>query len=80
MCHGDISLVYWWNDTYSWTDEQGTKHYTEEYLSRNISQRAIGSHPHWDTDVQCRDFGPISDWMDDHMFDIDNKYGGTKVS
>jgi hypothetical protein len=58
LCHGDISLVYWWNRNYSYIDETGLKHYTAEYLQRTPDERLTGSFVKWDTAVQCRDLCP----------------------
>ncbi|KAH8812721.1 hypothetical protein F5884DRAFT_786191 [Xylogone sp. PMI_703] len=78
LCHGDVALVYWWNSNYSYVDESGIKHYTEEYLHRTPMQRAEGSFATWDTEVQCRDMDPINSWAKAHRLD-DKKYGGQQI-
>ncbi|KAL4811628.1 hypothetical protein BDW67DRAFT_189505 [Aspergillus spinulosporus] len=78
LCHGDISLVYWWNQNYTYIDEMGGRHYTEEYLHRTPEERATGSFVTWDTEVQCRDMGAINAWVKENQVD-DNHYGGQLV-
>jgi Mycotoxin biosynthesis protein UstYa len=78
LCHGDISLLYWWNHNYTYVDGDGIKHYTEDYLSRTPEQRATGTFATWDTAVQCRDLNSINTWIDAHAMDND-KYGGTEI-
>ncbi|KAA8644989.1 uncharacterized protein ATNIH1004_009200 [Aspergillus tanneri] len=75
MCHGDISLVYWWNDTYSYIDETGAKQYSDDYLHRNGEERMTGSRTHWNTDVQCRDISAINDWARQHKVNADKYWG-----
>jgi hypothetical protein len=78
LCHGDISLVYWWNRNYSYIDESGLKHYTAEYLHRTPDERLTGSFVKWDSAVQCRDMDAVNSWVKRHMVD-DDKYGGQMV-
>ena len=79
LCHGDVALLYWWNRNYSYVDEAGTKHYTEEYLQRSPDQRLTGAFAMWDTPVQCRDLDALNDFVQAHYLD-DDKYGGQDLS
>ncbi|KAJ5497292.1 hypothetical protein N7463_009279 [Penicillium fimorum] len=78
LCHGDISLVYWWNQNYTHIDETGARHYTEEYLRRTPEERVTGSFVTWDSEVQCRDMHAINAWVKGNKID-DNDYGGQVV-
>lgn len=78
LCHGDVSLLYWWNGNYSYVDEAGARHYTEEYLRKTPEQRATGTFAMWDTPVQCRDMNAIHTWAKAHQID-DDKYGGQEI-
>ncbi|KAL4755686.1 uncharacterized protein BDW70DRAFT_165215 [Aspergillus foveolatus] len=73
-----ISMVYWWNQNYTYVDEMGARHYTEEYLQRTPEARATGSFVTWDTEVQCRDLDAINAWVKENQVD-DNHYGGQLV-
>lgn len=78
LCHGDISVVYWWNQNYTRTDEGGKQTYSEEYLRRTPEERALGSFVTWDSAVQCRDMEAINAWAKANRVD-DDKYGGQIV-
>jgi hypothetical protein len=78
LCHGDVSLIYWWNGNYSSVDEAGVRHYTEDYLHKSPEERVMGTFAKWDTAVQCRDIDAIHTWNTAHQID-DNKYGGEEV-
>lgn len=78
LCHGDVSLVYWWNQNYTYIDESGTKQYTEEYLQRTPQERATGSFVTWDSEVQCRDMDVINAWAKRNAVN-DDDYGGQVV-
>lgn len=73
LCNGDPSLVYWWNQNYSYIDERGQKHYTEEYLRRSPQERMKGSFVKWDVPTQCRDLDAINRWISQHV--VGQKYG-----
>lgn len=77
LCHGDISLLYWWNQNYS-TVENGVRHYTDEYLQKSPEERAVGTFAMWDTPVQCRDLDAINSWAKAHQIN-DDKYGGQEI-
>jgi Mycotoxin biosynthesis protein UstYa len=78
LCHGDISLLYWWNHNYSYVDEGGVRHYTEEYLQKSPEERAVGTFAMWDTPVQCRDLEAINTWAKERQIN-DDKYGGQEI-
>ncbi|BCS27851.1 oxidase ustYa family protein [Aspergillus puulaauensis] len=78
LCHGDVSLVYWWNQNYTYIDETGTKQYTEEFLQRTPQERATGSFVTWDSEVQCRDMDAINAWAKRNAVN-DDDYGGQVV-
>ncbi|KAF9887066.1 hypothetical protein FE257_010560 [Aspergillus nanangensis] len=78
LCHGDVSLAYWWRQDYSYTDESGRRQYTPEYLQRTAKQQANDAFIKWDSQLQCRDMEPINAWMKEHKMDPD-KYGGQQV-
>lgn len=73
MCHGDVSLVYWWNHNYSYVDDQGTKRYTKLYEDKTPEERAKGSFAMWDTEVQCRDLGRVQEWVEERRME-EGKY------
>ncbi|KAB8076548.1 hypothetical protein BDV29DRAFT_154568 [Aspergillus leporis] len=62
LCHGDISIVYWWNSNYTYIDETGARQHTEEYLRLTPKDRFYGAFTMWDTEVQCRDMDAINAW------------------
>lgn len=64
-------MVYWWNSNYSYLDNKGTKHYTQEYLNRNDVERAEGSFVKWEVSTRCRDWGAINDWTEKNGIDRD---------
>ncbi|OJJ07805.1 hypothetical protein ASPVEDRAFT_89044 [Aspergillus versicolor CBS 583.65] len=78
LCHGDVSLVYWWNKNYTYIDEAGTRQYTQEYLQRTPEERAKGSFVTWDSEVQCRDMDAINAWAKGNAVN-DDDYGGQIV-
>ncbi|KAL3470382.1 hypothetical protein BJX99DRAFT_267518 [Aspergillus californicus] len=78
LCHADVSLVYWWNSDYSYTDESGARHYTEEYLQMTPKERADGSFVTWDSEVQCRDIDAITRWAQQHKMDYE-RYGAQMI-
>ena len=71
LCNADPSLVYWWNDNYTYIDEAGNKRYTDEYLSMPVHERFLKSSVKWDVPTQCRDISAIDSWIDAHQIDID---------
>lgn len=78
LCHGDISVVYWWNRNYTYIDEGGNRQHSEEYLRRTPEERATGSFVTWDSQLQCRDMDAINAWAKANQVD-DDKYGGQVV-
>lgn len=76
MCHADIAIMHWWNDTYSVVGEDGVVHLTEHYKSLTPSQQAEGAFAKWDTPVQCRDLEAINAWTMAHSMEND-KYAAT---
>ncbi|GAB0136510.1 hypothetical protein EsDP_00004810 [Epichloe bromicola] len=78
LCHGDISVVYWWNQNYTFVDQLGNRRYTEEYLRLSPEQRATNSFVKWDSKLQCRDMDAINAWAKANQVD-DDKYGGQLV-
>ena len=45
-------------------DDEGTRHYTREYLSRNDIERAEGSFVKWEVATRCRNWDAINDWTE----------------
>ncbi|KAF9894764.1 hypothetical protein FE257_006654 [Aspergillus nanangensis] len=78
LCYGDTSLVYWWNENYTFIDEAGVRQYTNNYLNMTPKERAKGSFVMWNTQVQCRDIDAINSWAKAHSADPD-KHGGQMV-
>lgn len=78
LCHGDISVVYWWNQNYTFVDQLGNRQYTEEYMRLTAEERATHSFVKWDSMLQCRDMDAINAWAKKHQVD-DDKYGGQVV-
>lgn len=76
MCHADIAIMHWWNDTYSYVDSAGVVQLTDHYRSLTPSQQAEGAFARWDTAVQCRDLYAINVWLKTHALD-DDKYAAT---
>jgi len=76
LCHADIAIMHWWNDTYSYIDDAGAFHLTDHYFELTPSQRAEGAFAKWDTPVQCRDLNPIHEWAKKHSME-DDKYAAT---
>ena len=72
MCSGDLSLVYWWNDTFydRSTEGDGTMHqrhgYSEAYLSLPPVERTLNSYLKWDSTTRCRDIEVTHEWVDKH--------------
>lgn len=75
LCHGDISLIYWWDPNYTYIDDDGTERYTEDYLNMTPMERQVRLHASWSSEVQCRDMNAINSWVKERMVDPD-KYGG----
>lgn len=65
MCHGDVSMTYWWNKTYTLTTKDGKEVYSDHYLSMSPQERAKGSYVNWDIEHKCREIQPIEDWVDE---------------
>lgn len=78
LCHGDISVVYWWNQNYTVVDQFGNRQYTEEYMRLTPEERATHSVVKWDSELQCRDMDAINAWAKANQVD-DGKYGGQVV-
>ncbi|OGM49045.1 hypothetical protein ABOM_002346 [Aspergillus bombycis] len=78
LCHGDISVVYWWNKNYTYIDPAGNRQYSEDYLRRTPEERDTGSFVTWDSQLQCRDMDAINAWAKVNQVD-DDKYGGQVV-
>ena len=76
LCHADIAIMHWWNDTYSYVDDAGAFHLTDHYFELTPSQRAEGAFAKWDTPVQCRDLNAIHKWAKEHSMEND-KYAAT---
>ena len=66
MCHGDLSMTYWWDKSYSTAASNGTEVLSEKFLSMTLEQRAKGSSVYWDIEHQCRQFEPIDKWANEH--------------
>jgi hypothetical protein len=67
MCSADISLAYWWNKNYTYRDEHGIEHFTQEYLKKTPKERAYGTFLMWDVEHQCRDLDSITAWVEKHQ-------------
>ncbi|KAK5988289.1 hypothetical protein PT974_12433 [Cladobotryum mycophilum] len=79
LCHGDISVVYWWNQNYTHLDQHGNRKYTEEYLRMTSEERATGSFVKWDSQLQCRDMDAVNAWAKSKQ-DIDIFLAGSVIS
>lgn len=71
-------MVYWWNQNFTYIDDNGAKHYSDWYLQSSPEQRSKGTFTAWDTQVQCRDMEAIHAWMKAHQLDIE-KYRAQSV-
>lgn len=71
LCNGDVSLVYWWNDTFTYMDEAGQKRYSEEYLAMNRLERVHASYLKWEVSTQCQDIEAVHAWNLEHQMDND---------
>lgn len=62
MCNGDVSMVYWWNSSFSFTGDDEKKHYSEKYLSLQRTEAiASESFVFWDVETRCHDYQPVHD-------------------
>lgn len=75
LCHGDISLIYWWDPNYTYIDDDGTERYMEDYLQKTPKERQVGLHASWSSEVQCRDMDAINTQVKARIVDPE-KYGG----
>ncbi|PGG96500.1 hypothetical protein AJ79_09560 [Helicocarpus griseus UAMH5409] len=64
LCAGDVSMVYWWNRSYSYTDEQGQRHHTQKFLTMSNEEKTKGSFAFWDVEAHCRDWDKIYEWAE----------------
>jgi hypothetical protein len=66
MCHGDVGVTYWWNDTYGAMRPDGFHDYSPVYKSMSIEERAKNSYLKWDYEHQCHDYSKIEEWVREH--------------
>ena len=66
MCHGDVSMTYWWNENYTVSWEDGQEVHSEWFNSLSIDERAKNGHKMWDIEHSCRLFEPIEEWVAKH--------------
>ncbi|KAL4909725.1 hypothetical protein BDW74DRAFT_173219 [Aspergillus multicolor] len=55
LCHGNISLAYWWNSNFSYIDNNGETQYSPESVAMTPKERDLAAFMGWDSPVQCRD-------------------------
>ncbi|KUJ21341.1 uncharacterized protein LY89DRAFT_778900 [Mollisia scopiformis] len=65
MCHGDVSMTYWWNVNYtvSNVDGNGGEGHSEWFNSLSVDERATNGSTYWDIEHSCRLFEPIAEWV-----------------
>lgn len=66
MCNADVSLIPWWNTTWSHIDKDGKKQYSQDYLSMTRMQRAKTSYVVWDLETKCIDMDALEDYVVKH--------------
>ncbi|KAI9890545.1 MAG: hypothetical protein M1814_003885 [Vezdaea aestivalis] len=66
MCHADLSMTYWWNDTYTTINDHGATEYTQQYLNFTPGQRSFHSEVQWNIEHKCRALEPIKNWVREH--------------
>lgn len=66
MCNGDVSLAYYWNRNFTVVAEDGTKSYSDWYLSMTPAERFSHILIYWDVTHQCRNFDLIKEWVADY--------------
>ncbi|KAL9611176.1 MAG: hypothetical protein Q9167_004161 [Letrouitia subvulpina] len=66
MCHGDVTMTYWWNKNYTVSDEDGRERHSDWFESLNPDERATNSSVFWDIEHSCRMFEPIDEWGKRH--------------
>ncbi|KAL8991045.1 MAG: hypothetical protein Q9169_007963 [Polycauliona sp. 2 TL-2023] len=67
MCHGDISMTYWWNKNYTISDDEtGRESHSKWFESLSPDERATNSSVFWDVEHSCRMFEPIDEWGKRH--------------
>ncbi|PGH34644.1 hypothetical protein GX50_02534 [[Emmonsia] crescens] len=70
LCAGDVSMVYWWNRSYTYTDESGHEQYSQRYLSMNNVEKARNSFAFWDVEARCHDSEAIYEWAEKHQVNV----------
>lgn len=63
QCHGDISMIYWWNENYTTTLADGTKVHSDLYQNQDLEARTKGAFVFWDVEHSCRETEPIEEWV-----------------
>lgn len=63
LCHGDVSMAYWWNTSYTTTTSDGKKVHSDSFKGLSLEERAVGAKVHWDVEHKCREIQPIEDWV-----------------
>lgn len=67
MCNGDVSLVTWWNKTYTYTDEKGNEQLSQAYLNMSPKERTKNSYVSWDVKTRCHDMDAITAWTEENQ-------------
>ncbi|PGH06414.1 hypothetical protein GX51_02426 [Blastomyces parvus] len=70
LCAGDVSMVYWWNQSYTYTDARGHEQYSQRYLSMSNAEKARHSFAYWDVEARCHDTEAIYEWAEKHRLDV----------
>ncbi|KAK2742539.1 hypothetical protein FQN55_007825 [Onygenales sp. PD_40] len=81
LCAGDVSMVYWWNRSYTYLDDSGHKQYSQKFLAMDAREKARGAFAFWDVPAQCRDSEAIYEWTERHRVNMgvsDELFNGTK--
>ncbi|EGE82471.1 hypothetical protein RJZ56_005912 [Blastomyces dermatitidis] len=70
LCAGDVSMVYWWNQSYTYTDERGQEQYSQRYLSMSNVEKARHSFAYWDVEARCHDTDAIYEWAEKNKVNV----------
>jgi len=66
MCHGDVSMTYWWNKDYTSRQSDGREVHSDWFNNLSLDDRATNSSVFWNIEHSCRMFEPIEAWVEKH--------------
>ena len=66
ICHGDISMTYWWNNNYTTSLPDGTQVHSDWFNAATGEEREKSSFVFWDIEHSCRMQEPIDAWIEKH--------------